>query len=112
MTVPESGLENRIGSRVLPAWMSLRDDATSKEWNGRALAGFYEADLEGVVPAPVTLVDNGVLKSYLTTRQPVKGGGGSNGHARLPQNLRRDQGLVVGHESARVHHFYCAPPPF
>ena len=84
VTVPESGLENRIGSRVLPAWMSLRDDATRKEWNGRALAGFYEADLEGVVPAPVTLVDNGVLKSYLTTRQPVKGGGGSNGHARLP----------------------------
>jgi hypothetical protein len=82
--VPESGLENRIGSRVLPAWMSLRDDATRKEWNGRPLAGFYEADLEGVVPAPVTLVDNGVLKNFLTTRQPIKGGGGSNGHARLP----------------------------
>lgn len=84
MPVPESGLENRIGSRVLPPWMSLRDDSTRKEWNGRPLAGFYEADLEGVVPAPVTLVDNGVLKSFLTTRQPVKGGGGSNGHARLP----------------------------
>ena len=82
--VPESGLENRIGSRVLPAWMSVRDDSTRKEWNGRPLAGFYEADLEGVVPTPVTLVDNGVLKSYLTTRQPVKGGGSSNGHARLP----------------------------
>ena len=64
--------------------MSVRDDSTRKEWNGHPLAGFYEADLEGVVPTPVTLVDNGVLKSYLTTRQPVKGGGGSNGHARLP----------------------------
>jgi hypothetical protein len=82
--VPESGLENRIGSRVLPAWMSLRDDATLRQWNGRPLAGFYEADLEGVVPAPVTLVENGSLKNYLTTRQPVKGGGASNGHARLP----------------------------
>jgi hypothetical protein len=82
--VPESGLENKIGSRVLPLWMSLRDDATRAEWNGRPLAGFYEVDLEGVAPAPVTLVENGLLKSYLTTRQPVKGGGSSNGHARLP----------------------------
>jgi len=81
---PQSSLENKLGSRVLPTWMSLRDDATRKEWNGTTLAGFYEADLEGVVPAPVTLVDKGVLKSYLTTRQPVKGVSGSNGHARLP----------------------------
>ncbi len=84
MPLPESSLENKLGSRVLPAWMSLRDDATRKEWNGVALTGFYEADLEGVVPTPVTLVDKGILKGYLTTRQPVKGGGGSNGHARMP----------------------------
>jgi TldD protein len=82
--VPQSTLENKLGSRVLPSWMSLRDDATRKEWNGTALAGFYEADLEGVTPTPVTLVEKGILKSYLTTRQPVKGGGASNGHARLP----------------------------
>ena len=84
VSMPQSGLENKLGSRVLPAWMSLRDDATSKEWNGRPLAGFYEADMEGVVPVPVTLVDNGILKNYLTSRQPIKGGGGSNGHGRLP----------------------------
>ena len=82
--IPESGLENKIGSRVLPLWLSLRDDATRQEWSGRPLAGFYEADLEGVAPVPVTLVENGLLKNYLTTRQPVKGGGASNGHARLP----------------------------
>jgi hypothetical protein len=82
--VPQSTLENKLGSRVLPSWMSLRDDATRREWNGTALAGFYEADLEGVVPAPVTLIEKGILKSYLTTRQPVKGVDGSNGHARLP----------------------------
>ncbi len=82
--VPESSLENKLGSRVLPTWMSLRDDSTRKEWNGVALAGFYEADLDGVVPVPVTLVEKGILKSYLTTRHPVKGGGGSNGHARMP----------------------------
>lgn len=82
--VPQSSLENKLGSRVLPAWMSLRDDATRKDWNGVPLAGFYEADLEGVVPTPVTLVEKGILKSYLSTRQPVKGISGSNGHARMP----------------------------
>ncbi len=82
--IPQSSLENKIGSRVLPAFMSLRDDSTRQEWNGTTLAGFYPADLEGVVPAPVTLIEKGVLKSYLTTRQPVKGVSGSNGHARLP----------------------------
>jgi hypothetical protein len=82
--VVQSSLENKLGSRVLPTWMSLRDDGSRKEWNGAKLAGFYEADLEGVVPAPVTLVEKGILKSYLTTRQPVKGASGSNGHARLP----------------------------
>lgn len=81
---PQSSLENKLGSRVLPSWMSMRDDATRKVWNGATLAGFYEADLEGVVPNPVTLVEKGILKSYLTTRQPVKGVEGSNGHARLP----------------------------
>lgn len=84
LPLPESSLENKIGSRVLPTWMSLRDDSTRKEWNGAGLAGFYEADLEGVVPTPVVLVEKGILKSYLTTRQPVKGVGGSNGHARIP----------------------------
>ena len=82
--VPQSSLENKLGSRVLPAWMSLRDDASRKQWNGATLAGFYEADMEGVAPAPVTLVEKGILKGYLTTRQPVKGASVSNGHARLP----------------------------
>ncbi len=82
--VPQSSLENKLGSRVLPSWMSLRDDSTQREWNGTPLAGFYETDLEGVAPVPVTLIEKGTLKSYLTTRQPVKGVDGSNGHGRLP----------------------------
>jgi hypothetical protein len=82
--VVESALENKIGSRVLPTFLSLRDDARQKQWNNAPLAGFYEIDLEGVEPAPVTLVDKGLLKSFLTTRQPIENGAASNGHARLP----------------------------
>ena len=35
-------------------------------------------------PKPLQLVEKGVLKNYLLTRQPVRGFEGSNGRARLP----------------------------
>jgi hypothetical protein len=41
-------------------------------------------DLEGVVPEPLVLVEKGLLKNYLLTRQPVRGFEGSNGRARMP----------------------------
>jgi TldD protein len=41
-------------------------------------------DREGVVPVPLHLIEKGVLKGYLLTRQPVRGHDGSNGRARLP----------------------------
>jgi hypothetical protein len=83
----QSELEGRLGARVLPEWMDLTDDPTRKQWEGRPLLGFYEADLEGVAPKPLTLVEKGLLKNYLLTRQPVKGMSGSNGRARLPGAL-------------------------
>ena len=82
-----SELEGRIGSRVLPEWMNVTDDPTQTIWQGKPLAGFYPFDLEGVRPKPVSVIEKGVLRSYLTTRQPVKGSQGSNGHARLPGNF-------------------------
>ncbi len=79
-----SDLEGRLGSRILPEWMDVEDDPTATEWRGRRLLGHYVVDLEGVVPKPLVLVEKGLLKNYLTTRQPVRGAEGSNGRARLP----------------------------
>jgi len=78
-----SEFESKIGSRVLPEWMDVVDDATQTDWHGHKLFGHYEADMEGVPPKPVNLVEKGVLKTFLLTRQPVKSFGESNGHARL-----------------------------
>lgn len=79
-----SELENRIGSRILPDWMDVVDDATQTEYRGHALIGHYLYDMEGVAPAPLTLVEKGVLKTFLLTRTPVfKDYPGSNGHARM-----------------------------
>ncbi len=79
-----SELETKIGSRILPEWMDVVDDPTQASWQGKPLAGFYEFDLEGVPGKPVSVVEKGVLKSFLTTRQPIRSSATSNGHARLP----------------------------
>jgi TldD protein len=81
-----SELETKIGSRILPDWMDVVDDPTQTVWQGKPLAGFYQYDLEGVPGKPVSVVEKGVLKTLLTTRQPVKSSSASNGHARLAGN--------------------------
>lgn len=78
-----SEFETRVGARVLPDWLEVTDDPTQTTWNGKALAGYYQFDLEGVPAKPVVLIEKGILKNVLMTRQPVKGFAGSNGHARL-----------------------------
>lgn len=78
--------ESRMGARVLPDFLDVTDDPTQTMWNGKPLTGSYEFDMEGVPAKAVNVVEKGVLKSFLTTRQPVKGFTGSNGHARLPGN--------------------------
>ncbi|MCS7025182.1 MAG: metallopeptidase TldD-related protein [Bryobacteraceae bacterium] len=80
-------LEGRLGSRILPEWMDVLDDPTQKTWRGTTLLGHYPVDIEGVPPKPVVLIEKGVLKSFLSTRQPLPGQEGSNGHARLPGPL-------------------------
>jgi TldD protein len=79
-----SELETRIGGRVLPDWMEVIDDPTQTSWQGKPLVGYYPFDLEGVAPRPVSVIEKGMLKSFLSTRQPIKGSTASNGHARLP----------------------------
>jgi hypothetical protein len=64
--------------------MDVVDDPTQTEWRGRALLGHYQVDLEGVPARPVNLVEKGMLKNLLRTRQPIRAGEGSNGRARLP----------------------------
>jgi len=79
-----SDFETRLGARVLPEWIDLTDDPTAAEYEGQPLAGAYKVDAEGVTPRPAAVVEKGMLKTLLTTRQPVRGVMASNGRARLP----------------------------
>jgi TldD protein len=79
-----SEFEGRTGSRVLPEWLDVVDDPTQSSYQGKPLAGYYEFDFEGVKAQAVPVIQKGVLKSFLATRQPIKNAAGSNGHARFP----------------------------
>ncbi|HJT88679.1 MAG TPA: metallopeptidase TldD-related protein [Bryobacteraceae bacterium] len=79
-----SELEGRIGARVLPDSFDVVDDPTPRDWHSRPLFGSYEVDREGVKAVPVRVIEKGLLKNYLLTRDPVRGFPNSNGRARLP----------------------------
>ena len=72
----------RVGTRVLPASVSLVDDPTIADFHGQPLLGQYEVDDEGVRGRRVELVQNGVLRNLLMSRRPGPDFGSSNGHAR------------------------------
>lgn len=72
----------KIGEIIAPEFITVIDDPTMREFNGTPLAGYYKYDDEGVEAQRVVLVENGVLKNYLTSRTPPKGYTHSNGHGR------------------------------
>jgi TldD protein len=72
----------RVGTRVLPATVTLVDDPTAKDFQGQTLLGGYDIDDEGVKSQRVTIVENGILKNQLMSRRPGPDFQMSNGHAR------------------------------
>src|SRR6516164_92373 len=68
--------------RVLPKFATLVDDPTMKQFDGKTVVGSFDVDSEGVKAQAVTLVKDGMLENYLTSRQPVRDLPTSNGHGR------------------------------
>ena len=71
-----------VGKPVLPEFLSVIFDPTRVEFQGSALNGTYSYDDEGVKAQPVTVVENGILKTFLMSRSPIDGFAHSNGHGR------------------------------
>lgn len=83
-TPAESVWATRAGTSVAPAWLSIEDDPRETSFEGKTLAGHYEVDDEAVPAQPVSIVEKGILKGFLMSREPVRNWNGSNGHGRLP----------------------------
>jgi predicted Zn-dependent protease len=71
-----------IGTKVLPEFLTVVFDPTRRTFGDVTLNGFYAYDDEGMSARPVTVVDKGVLKTFLMSRSPVRGFDRSNGHGR------------------------------
>ena len=72
----------RIGLRVLSDSFAVSDTPSLTQYDGRAVAGTYIVDDEGVLAKDVTLVEKGRLVTLLTSRTPQKNLLQSNGHGR------------------------------
>jgi len=94
--------KKKINQSVLPDFLSVYSDPGLKAFAGTDLVGYYPYDDEGVKARRVTVVDKGILKSFLMSRTPIEGFDHSNGHGRRQQGYKvvaRQSNLVV--ESAK-----------
>ncbi len=73
---------SRVGEPVLPGFLSVSFDPTVKRVGDVELMGHYVYDDQGVMAQRVTVVDKGVLKTFLLDRAPLKSFPRSNGHGR------------------------------
>ena len=73
---------SRVGHPVLPEFLSVAFDPTVKKVGNVELMGHYLYDDQGVKAQRVTVVDKGVLKTFLLDRAPLKSFPKSNGHGR------------------------------
>ncbi len=73
---------SRVGLPVLPEFLSVTFDPTVKKTGDVELMGHYLYDDQGVEAQRVTVVDKGVLKTFLLDRAPLKSFPKSNGHGR------------------------------
>ena len=88
----------KVDQQILPDFLSVIDDPTSKKLVKQDLLGYYQYDDEGVIGQRVTLVDHGVLKNFEMSRSPLKDFPHSNGHGRRQlgaEPVSRQGNLIV-----------------
>ncbi len=74
--------QNKIGGRVLPEFISVWAKPNLSDYKGTQLFGYYKIDDDGIPAQDVLLVENGYLKSLMSSRVPTRRVKQSNGHNR------------------------------
>jgi predicted Zn-dependent protease len=91
LTGPTVSLANRVGSRVLPDFLTVIDNPQLTQAHSQNLFGNYKFDEEGTPSQETVLIKDGVLKTLLTSRAPARGMLVSTGNMRergvLPGNV-------------------------
>ncbi len=97
--------KTRLGTSVLPSFLSISMDPTIKKVGHTDVNGFYLFDDEGVQAEKINVVEDGILKNFLMTRTPINGVSGSNGHARtapggVPESRQSNLVVIGKHNKA------------
>jgi TldD protein len=93
----------QVGEGVLPEFLSVIFDPTRKSYGDEDLYGWYDYDDEGIAVRPVKVVEEGILRTFLMSRSPIRGFEHSNGHGRRQPGaevVSRQSNLIV--ESAKT----------
>jgi len=86
-----SGLADKVGARVLPDFLTLKDSPAAHEFRGMPLFGSYQVDDDGVKTGETALVEKGILQTLLHTRGLIPDTTHSTGSRRstgaMPSNV-------------------------
>jgi predicted Zn-dependent protease len=88
----------RVNESVLPSFLSVVFDPTARTRANIELMGHYDYDDEGVQARRVTVVEQGILRTFLLGRAPLAEFPRSNGHGRGEPGLvpvSRQSNLMV-----------------
>nr|HEX4317921.1 TldD/PmbA family protein [Kofleriaceae bacterium] len=88
----------KVGQKIMPDFLDVYDDPSIAQLDGVDLNGFYRVDDEGVAGQRASLVEHGVLQTFLLGRSPTRGFQHSNGHGRRSPThspVARQGNLVV-----------------
>ncbi len=96
--------KGQTGKRIIPEFLDLLDDPTLESFENISLNGHYAYDDEGVKSRRVSLVEKGILKSFLMSRHPIEGFDKSNGHGRAASTrkpiARMGNTILISHKTS------------
>lgn len=85
------GFSDKVGTRVLPDFLSIKDAPAAREFHGQPLFANYQVDDDGVKAGETTVVDKGILQNLLRSRALIAGTTQSTASHRsmgpMPSNL-------------------------
>jgi len=100
----QQSLVRRLGSRVLPEFLTVRATPCRRWFDHTPLVAAYCVDDEGMPAETVTLIERGVLRQLLTTRVPTRWAQSSNGHNRAGAPMAAVLELLPEASDAPLNH--------
>lgn len=73
----------KLSRKVVDEKISLWQDPTISQWEGKKLFGHYKADANGQAPQAIKLIENGIFKAQLCGRSPSLGTSSATGNYRF-----------------------------